>query len=50
MSLAVKDSALSLMWLGLSPWPGNFHIPWAQPKKKKKKKKNSDEGGYIVFY
>ena len=25
------------------PWPGNFHMPWAQPKKKKKKKKKKME-------
>ena len=35
----VKDPALSLQWLGsllwrrFSPWPGNFHMPWAWPKK-----------------
>ena len=23
-SLSVKDSALSLLWLGLDPWPENF--------------------------
>lgn len=39
-----KELALSLLWLRLllwhwfSPWPRNFHLPWAQPKKKKKKK------------
>ena len=21
------------MWLGFSPWPRNFHMPWVQPKK-----------------
>ena len=37
----VKDPALSLqrlgslLWCGLDPWPGNFHMPWAQPKYKK---------------
>ena len=25
---------LSLLWHGLDPWPGNFHIPQAQPKNK----------------
>ena len=25
--LAVKDSVLSLLWLSLDPWPGNFHKP-----------------------
>ena len=35
----VKDLALSLMWLwlllwcGFDPWPGNFHVLWAWPKK-----------------
>ena len=36
--LAVKDSALSLLRHGFYPWPGNFHMPQAWPKKKKKKK------------
>ena len=26
--LAVKDLALSLLWLGFNPWPKNFHMPW----------------------
>ena len=36
-----KDLALSLyqfrllLWPGFGPWPGNFHMLWAQPKKKK---------------
>ena len=30
----VKDPALSLLWLGFNPWPWNFHMPWAWPKKK----------------
>ena len=33
---AVKDSVLSLLWLGFDPWLGNFHMPWVQQKKKKK--------------
>ena len=24
-----------LLWLGFDPWPRNFHIPWAWPKKEK---------------
>ena len=28
----VKDSALSLLWCGFDPWPGNFRVPWLQPK------------------
>ena len=35
----VKDPALSLQWLGFNPWPGNFGMPWVQPKKGKKKEK-----------
>ena len=37
----VKDPTLSLLWLWLllwhrfDLWPGNFHIPRAQPKKKR---------------
>ena len=37
--LAVKDSVLSLLWLGLllclrfDSWPRNFCMPWAWPKK-----------------
>ena len=36
----VKDPALSLQWLcsllwrRFSPWPRNFHMPWAWLKKK----------------
>ena len=33
--LGVKDSVLSLLWLGLNPWPRNFCMPQVQPKKKK---------------
>ena len=42
----VKDPALlqlqcrSQLWLGFSPWPGNFHMLWMQPKKKKIKIKS----------
>ena len=38
----VKDPELPLLWcrsqlqLRFSPWPGNFCMPWVQPKKKKK--------------
>ena len=28
--LAVEDLALSLLWLGFSPWPENFCMPWMQ--------------------
>ena len=43
--LSVKDSVLSLVWLRLllwlefDPWPGNFFMPQAQPKRKKEKRK-----------
>ena len=32
---AVKDLALSLLWLEFDPWPGNFCVPWVWPKKRK---------------
>ena len=35
--LAVKDPALSLLWLTSGPWPGNFCLPLGTAKKKKKK-------------
>ena len=41
MTQRVKDLVLSLLWLGLllwcgfNLWPGNFFMPWEQPKKKK---------------
>ena len=47
MAQWVKDLALSLLWQEFDPWPGNFQMPWGQPKKKKKRKKESegrDEG------
>ena len=40
----VKDLALLLQWLGLllchgfDPWPRNFHVSQAQPKKGEKRK------------
>ena len=36
--LVVKDSALSLLWLGFHPWPGNFHVTWVWPKTEQKQK------------
>ena len=27
--LVVKDLVLSLLWLGFSPWPGDFGMLWA---------------------
>ena len=29
-----------LLWCRLEPWPGNFHIPWAQKNKTKQTNKN----------
>lgn len=46
-----EDSALSLLWLGLDPWPGNSRMVLALPKKKKKKphrKENKNEK-FTVF-
>ena len=33
----VKELALSLLWCQFDPWPRNFHMLWAWPKKKRKK-------------
>ena len=33
----VKDLGL-LLWCRFDPWPGNFHMPLARPKRKKEKK------------
>ena len=44
MAQGVKDQVLSQLWhrsklqLRFDPWPGNFQIPWVQPKKKGKKR------------
>ena len=32
--LAFKVLTLSQLWRGFDPWPGNFCMPWAGPKKK----------------
>ena len=34
----VRDSVLSLLWLGFDPWPRNFQMLKAWPKKKKKER------------
>ena len=34
MAQPVKDPALLLQWLRFHPWPGNFHMLWAQPNEK----------------
>ena len=54
----VKDLASSLLcfWslllLGFDPWPGNFHMPQAQPKKKKKKRLNKSWPSeiYLIYF
>ena len=39
----VKDTASlpwwlrSLLWYRFDPWPGNFHIPWVQPKQRERR-------------
>ena len=30
----LQDLALSKQWHRLDPWPGNFHMPQAQPQNK----------------
>ena len=32
-NLAIKDSALSLLWHKFDPWPRDFLMPRAQPRK-----------------
>ena len=39
--LVVKESVLSLLWLGFDPWPRNFHMVPAGSKKKKERKKHT---------
>ena len=34
--LVAKDLALSMLWLRLDPWPGNFCMPQVQQKNKNK--------------
>ena len=45
-SLAVKDSALSLLWHSFNPWPGTPACHRHGQKKKKKGKKERKRGGY----
>ena len=35
-----EATAQVLLWYGFSPWPGNFHMPQAQPKKQTNKQTN----------
>ena len=45
--LAVSDSVLSLLWLGFSPWLGNFCMPQAKPKREgKEERKKTHELGF----
>ena len=53
MAQWVKDPGLSLLWLwlllwcGFYLWPGNFCLPWVQPKQtKKNKQKNPKKVGW----
>ena len=39
--LMVQDPALALQWGRFDPWPGNFCMLWAWPKKKKKPQQNT---------
>ena len=32
MAQQLKDLALSLLWHGFDPWPGNFCVPWVWPQ------------------
>ena len=46
----VKDLTLSLLWHRFDPQPGNFCMPWAQPKEKKSKQYEFlSEFGYMYL-
>ena len=34
-----KDLALPQLWLGFSPWLGNFHVLWVWPLRRKRREK-----------
>ena len=38
----VQGSALSPLWLRFDPWPRNFCMPWAWPKKEENQRQNKD--------
>ena len=44
----VKDLALSLLWRGFSPWPGNFHMGVAEKKKKSNPIRSSPCGSTVM--
>ena len=48
--LAVKDLALSLLWLGFNPQAGNLHMPQVQPKANKTTTKLLQRGVPIVSH
>ena len=43
MAQQVKDPALSLLWLGLNPWPGQLLQALGIAKNQKKKKKKNKQ-------
>ena len=47
--LRVKGSVLSLLWCGLDPWPGNFHMSWVWQKKKKKNEQKKENAAIKVM-
>ena len=47
--LRVKGPVLSLLWCGLDPWPGNFHMSWVWPKKKKKNEQKKENAAIKVM-
>ena len=50
MAQWVKDPALSLLWHGFNPWPGEFlHSPGLAKNKTKNKKKQSSQCGSAVI-
>ena len=54
MAQQVKDLALplqwlgSLLWYGLEPWPGNFHLLQVWPKEKKNDLPRPPQGSYFI--
>ena len=44
----VRDLALSLLWCGFDPWPGNFRMPQAQPKKRRREEGKKEEHLVLV--